>query len=203
MIEETIPATETQKEKEGETKEKGIDFKLNKLQRLVTNSTERDDARPVLACVHIRKGIIEVANGFVLVQKAIEYDGNELLLKAKDIEKLKDSSTLEGVIFTKTEADRGLRVLGQIETILELQQGNFPQTDKLYPITEPVFKIALAREQLLTVLKSLDKTENIIRFTFYGKSDPVKFDIQETGTKGLIMPMYVDWEENSKENKER
>ena len=177
-----------------------MEFTLNKSQRLVTNAAAKDESRPVLTCVHIRKGIIEAGNGFILVQKQIDYDGDEeLFLKGKDIAKCKD---LDGNVSFSTEGG-DVRAVGRETIILKAQSGVFPDTDKLYPkiISDEVirrlsgqepFRIALSRTQLLNLLNSLN--EKIVKFYFYGQEKPVEFEVTNSA-KGLIMPMNVQWEE--------
>lgn len=170
---------------------------LNKSQRLVVNAAEKETARPILHCVHIRKGVVEAANGFVLVQKVIEYDGDDkLLLDRDDVAKLKDQKELPVTITTEGDTVKASSMLGNLP--IKAQPGQFPDVDKLYPTGKPAFKIALSREQLLNVLKSLDKHEDIIRFYFYRIDSPVKFVVSSTSlgeivAKGLIMPMWVQW----------
>lgn len=169
---------------------------LNKSQRLVVNAAEKETARPILHCVHIRKGVVEAANGFVLVQKVIEYDGDDkLLLDRDDVAKLKGQKELPVTITTEGDT---VKASGDSELILKARTGQFPDTDKLYPTENPVFKIALSREQLLNVLKTLDKHEDIIRLYFYRIDGPVKFEVSSTSlgeivAKGMIMPMLVAW----------
>lgn len=169
-----------------------MEFTLNKSQRLVTNAALKDESRPVLTCVHIRKGIIEAANGFIAVQKDINYDGEEeLLLKGKELTKCKDRE--EGVVFSKGEGTE-IKAIGKDITILKAQIGTFPQIDKLYPtltsrqvlkrLGGKSFQIALSRNQLLNLLKCLDEDLN-------GKENPV--EIRTENAKGLIMPMMVRW----------
>ena len=178
-----------------------MEFTLNKSQRLVTNAAAKDESRPVLTCVHIRKGIIEAANGYTLVQKHIDYDGNEeLLIKAKELAKCKDK---EGkVTFSKGEGNE-IRAVGQETIILEAQSGKFPNAASLYPKTvgdevlerlrgKGPFKVALSAMELLNVLRSTD--EHILKLYFYGGSKPVEFRIGDI--RGMIMPMQVNWEEN-------
>ena len=184
-----------------------MEFTLNKSQRLVTNAAAKDESRPVLTCVHIRKRFIEAANGWILVQKKVDYAGDEqLLLKAKEVARCRDDCG--GVTFTTDGKE--VRAIGLDKSILGAQEGAFPDADKLYPYPmnaeetidrlsgkgqKEVFRIALSRERLLEVLKCFAKDESdVIRFHFYGTKSPVAFEV--TGSaKGMIMPMQVNWEE--------
>ena len=177
-----------------------MEFTLNKSQRLVTNAAAKEEDRPVLTCVHIRKGIIEAGNGYIAVQKPIEYDGDEeILLKSKELAKCKGAS----VAFSKVEGSSEVRAKGQETIILEAQSGEFPNIDKLYQIATPTavlnrlagrkeaFKIALSRSKLISLLNSFD--DDIVRFYFYGRESPVKLETEDA--KGIMMPMSVNWEE--------
>jgi len=175
-------------------------FTLNKSQRLVTNAAAKEESRPVLACVHIRKGTIEAGNGYLLVQKQIDYDGDEeLFLKAKEIAKCKD---INGKVEFSVEG-QDVKAVGRETVILKAKSGVFPDTDSLYPkiVSDEVirrlsgqkpFRIALSRTQLLNLLNSL--SGEIIRFYFYGGKQAIEFEVTDSA-KGLIMPLDVQWEE--------
>jgi len=184
-----------------------MEFTLNKSQRLVTNAVAKEESRPVLTCVHIRKGIIEAANGWILVQKRIDYHGDEtILLKADEVARCRDYC---GAVTFETKENQ-VTATGKEKMILEAQEGTFPDTDKLYPYPinteetidrlagreqKEVFRIGLSREVLLAVLKCLEQ-DDVIRFHFYGEKSPVEFEVRNHSTKGLIMPMVIaDWEE--------
>jgi hypothetical protein len=192
-----------------------MEFKLNKAQRLVTHATAKDTSRPILNNVHIRKGLIEASNGWLIIRKRINYDGyEELLLNSKDIASCRDEAwgaysqclpEPDTCVHFKTTAE-GVQAEGKQKLILQPQQGNFPNVDKLYPLTseetisrlagrEPAckFKIALKKRDLLALLNSLAEDEDTIRFFFYGEQSVVKFQVGKE-VEGLLMPMQVQWE---------
>ena len=182
-------------------------FQLTKEERLVTLAAAKDAGRPVIACVHLRKGIIEAANGYITVQKKVTYDGPELLLKATDLAKCRDDKS-GSVTFIIGEGSEEVIASGKDKLILDRQEGQYPDIDKLYPkkvveveIMECLtgspqlpFKIAMGRTNLITLLQSLD--EEVVRFHFYGRKTPVQ--VETLGAKGIIMPMDVKWEERYK-----
>ena len=170
-----------------------MEFKLNKTQRLVANGAEdKTGRRPILQCVHITKGQIETVDGFVLAQRRIDYDGDEeLLLEAAQIAKHKDSKTMPGVVYTTVEDSKEVRAVGEDIYTCQIQSGDFPKTEKLYPEGTPVFQIALGRSVLLKLLKCLGKDEEVIKFSFYSKESPVKFVYGDNEVKGVIMPCNV------------
>ena len=162
-----------------------MEFKLSKAQRLLTNAADKESIRPSLHCLHITKGKIQAANGFILMERNLDYDGENVLLDISDIAKHKDSKGLDGVVYTK-DGDN-IKAIGQDINIISPTVGTFPQTDKLYPTEEPVFKIALSRNELMNMLKCLDKDEDTIKFTFYGRHCPAKIEVGDD-IKGLLMP---------------
>jgi len=165
---------------------------LNKAQRLVANATAKDMSRPSLHSIHIRRGMVEAANGFILVQKPIEYKGESVLLDRDDILPLKDSRSL-GVVQLIFNGESDVKAIGETTTIIQKIVATYPDTKQLYPKGRKKYMVALGRDQLLLLLKSLDKDENCVVFSFYGKSEehrPVVFEVGDTA-KGLIMPMSL------------
>ena len=171
-----------------------IEFKLTKNQRAVANAAAKGVIRPVLHCVHIRKGLIEAADGYILVQKEIDYEGEEkILLEGEAVRKLGDDKSIQGVVFSSTDGKR-FEVLGQDVTVLTGQSGTFPDLDKLIPSGEPVFKIALSRKLLKKLISALDDSDVPVRFKFYGEHSPVKVEIPTEDTLAVLMPKEVTWQ---------
>jgi len=170
-----------------------MELKLNKVDRLICNAAAKDTERPVLHCVHISKGKIEAANGFVLMERKSDYDGDDILLDIADIAKHKDAKGLGGVVYTN-DGDN-IKAIGESINIIPKREGSFPNTDAVYPKEEPVFKISLSRTRILEALKCLDKDEDQLKLYFYGKEYPVKIEAVSGDVKGLIMPMLAAWDE--------
>ncbi len=178
-----------------------MEFKLTKAQRLVTNAAAKDMSKPVLQNIHIRKGVVEAANGFVLCQKKVDYDGEEkILLDAKAVTSLKDSKSLGGVIFHRADDAKStddVSAVGETKVALEPQEGTFPDTDRIVSELsgKAVFRIALGRGVLMSLLKCLEMgEEETVQFYFYGEKSPVRITANGGGTVGVIMPMYVSSE---------
>jgi len=174
-----------------------MEFKLNKTDRLIVNAAAKETDRMVLHCVHVAKGKIEATNGCVVVERKINYNGEDLLLDMGDIAKSKDSKGLDGVVYT-SDGDN-IKAIGESINIISKVEGTFPNTEQLYPVGEPVFKIALSKDRLMEVLKCLDKYEEKVKLYFYSKELPVKFETVSGDVKGLIMPMSADWGEIKEE----
>lgn len=168
-----------------------MEFKLDKTQRLVVNTTAEEQNRPILRCIHVKKGMIEATNKCIMIQRKIDYDGDEeLLLDKDDIAHLIDSKGLRGVVFT-TEGDK-VKTLGEDTRIFSPVIGNFFDLGKLYSDQIPILKIALSRKLLLKLLKSLGKDEDVIRFYFHSDQQMVEFEVGDN-IRGGIMPMNVEW----------
>jgi len=170
-----------------------MEFKLTKTDRLIANAAAKDTSRPVLHCVHIKKGAIEASNGFILMERKLDYDGEEVLLDISDIKSHKDAKGLGGIVYT-TDGEDNIKAIGQNVNIIPKQGGNYPKTESVYPKEEPVFKIALNGGELLNMLKCLDKDEKTVKLTFYGTEMPVKIEAAGGDVTGLIMPMEVSWD---------
>lgn len=174
-----------------------MEFKLTKTDRLITGAAARDTDRPVLHSVHLTKGKIEAANGFILMERKIDYDGEDIMLDVSDIAKHKDAKGLEGVVYT-SDGDN-IRAIGESVNIISKVDGNFPNTTALYPTAEPVFKISLSKDRIMEALKCLGKDEEQLKLYFYSKEHPVKIETLSGDVKGLIMPMSAKWDEDKAE----
>lgn len=167
-----------------------MEFKLNSNQRLVAFSADVYTRK--LSGVRIRKGVIEATNGYLAIQKTIDYDGEEeLILKAKEIAKLKKGE----IVFTQEAPGEDVKTQREKEIVLQPQQGTFPSIDRVYPEGQPVFKIVIAGKPLEQLLQSLSENEkDRIVFSFYGVNLPVKFEAgyyDPPTAKGLIAPMII------------
>jgi hypothetical protein len=184
------------------------EFKLTKKHRALKNAASKDTSRPTLHCIHITKGKVQAADGFIAMERGLDYDGDEdFLLNVDDITGHQDAKMMGGVVYVKQD-DGSMRVIGKGINIIKPVEGNYPNIDNLYPTTEPVFKIGISRTLLQQMLNCLDKDETAIKFIFYGENSPVKiiagpFDSKNTvpqllpndgdSVQGLIMPMKVQW----------
>ena len=150
-------------------------LKLTKTDRLIVNAAAKTLSRPALHCVHLTKGRIEAANGFLLMERKIDYTGEDALLDISDIAQDK----------------------GEVIDIIPRIGISFPDTKALYPTTKPVFKIALSKGQVMAALKCFREGEEVVKFTFYKIDSPVKIESIDGEVKGLIMPMQVSWRLNN------
>lgn len=172
-----------------------MEITLTKNQRLVAKAASKENPHRSIHCVHIKDGIIEAADGFILVRKKLGYTGEELLLNAKQIDLLQDINYKTPVVLV----DKGEDVLARSKygrTLITKEKEKFPETEQLFPKKPPVFKIALSRSVLRKLLSSLDNSDHIpLQFYFYGTKDVVKVCEGEE-TTALAMPMYVEWKDD-------
>ncbi len=167
-----------------------VPFQLNKTQQLLAKGVSQSISRPVLTGIHVRKGIAEVADGTILVQKAVDYDGDPIILDGKQVISCKADKQLGAVSFIPDGDSRVQAVVDGGTRVVDIVPGEFPETDSFFPKSDPVFKIALAKNILSKLLSCLDEKngENEIAFFFYGTTLPVEFRT-EGGTRGLVMPL--------------
>ena len=140
-----------------------LDHKMKDFKEL----THIAGAIPPLDCIHIKDGLIEASNGFVLVQKPIDYKG-ELLVKAADFRKAEDLPSTS-------------------------EQGNYPNTTRLYPTSTPSATTVLNKSRLKALLKCFPEDDAIVEISIYDKRTVVQFEFRspygEPYGKGLIMPV--------------
>lgn len=170
-----------------------MQFELNENQRKVVNTTTKDYVRPTLRCVHIKKNIIEAANGFIFTQKKIDYQYDEELLIDRDEFINHKPTKFRRIVHYDSNSDETIIAMGKFTNIFKPYNGDFPNTEQLYPKKEPVFRIALSKIHLKTLIDSLDTDNEAIKFSFYGEHEPVVFQSNNETTKGCIMPMFVQW----------
>lgn len=174
-----------------------MELSLTKEQRQVAHAAATEESRPVLATVCVRKNKLIAANGFVLAETVLPdlrepYEA-DILIPAKDILKAKDIKSTNSVLFHNNGDPGKARLMdAEGEKVITLTQGNFPNTDQLYPQSEPKFRIGLSCDVLSTILKIAGK-DNFVKLTFYGESQPVKFEAPRTDTQGIAMPYSVQW----------
>lgn len=166
------------------------EFTMSKDQRNIVNGTAKEYSRLVLNCVHIKPGIAEVADGFILVQKYIDYNGPEMLLNGKDIAAVKDQSRYFSSQFIDDENNGHVQVIGEQTLTISKAIGTFPNTEQLYPKDQPVFHIAIGKSILQKICKTMNKDSEMIKFYFTSPSNPVGFKV-ENDCQGLIMPMFA------------
>jgi len=156
---------------------------------VVDASARNCEERPVLGCVHIRKGYIEACDGYIMVRKRIDYAGEDsILLHARDIKK---ATTRQSVVKLELGDGRVVEVFGKdgnnIATLKRVNDAVFVDTNSVLPQGPPKFKIALNRSLLLKLINTLDKIDTPVRFYFYGRDNPVIVETEDT--EACIMPM--------------
>lgn len=173
-----------------------MELTLTKEQRQVAHAAATEETRPVLAAMCIRQNKLIASNGFIMAETTLEgipETHKDILIPAKDLLKAKDIKGMDRVMFHNNgEAGKAKLIDNDSEKIITLVQGTFPNTELIYPKTEPKFRIGLSCKVLSTMLKVAGK-DNFVKLTFYGESSPVKFEAPNTETQGLLMPYSVQW----------
>ena len=175
-----------------------MELSLTKEQRLVAHAAATNDDRLVLTSVCVRGNRLIATDGFMLAETELDNNSKpvetDVLIPASDLIKAKDMRSTGRVFVTKNDTNE-VKIMENDSTRIVLEiQGNFPNTDPLYPTTEHVFRIALSYEVLSKILKVSGKG-NYAKLTFYGQSDSFKYEVPNTNIKGLAMPLSVKWED--------
>jgi len=136
--------------------------------------------------------MIEAADGYILMQRKIDYSGKEeVLLAIDDIKKHQDMKSTGNVMYSNGGENGEIKAIGQDINIIQPMEGTYPDTDKLWPKGRTKLKIGIGRSVLRKVLLCLDKSEEGITFTFYGAEKPIKIEAANGDIKGLVMPMIL------------
>ena len=173
-------------------------FTMNKSQRLVANGAAKEDVRPVLTTVYIGKngagkGVAVSTDGYMLVEKHIDYDGDEsIMLDAKGVAVCKDNKQTGTVTFSIGEADCMDADVDGGTRHVDVVCGTYPRYEKLFPEGKPQFGIVLSKDVLAKMLKCLDEKngEGNIAFFFYSSSTAVEFHAGDE-VRGLIMSLHT------------
>jgi len=161
------------------------EIELTKAHKRLANITAESPNRFPLDHVHIKDGIAEVSDGFMLVQKPIDYK-DELLLDAETIKKQKAYPVWCDVQADKVVAKDGSLTIESVSAI-------YPDTQSLYPQNGVKTKVTLNKNKLLGFLKCFNEEDALVEISIYGDVKPVQFEIKNLDDKfygrGLIMPI--------------
>jgi len=152
----------------------------------------------VLQCVRIGEEEIAACDGFILAKRPIPTEpitGEVILVKAKDILEVQRKWKAKSLTIESDSIDHATitdEASGNtMET--ELVRGNFPNISKLFPATNVKAHAALSRHYLALISKLTTTDEHIVKLKVREATEPVEFTIGKT--RGLVMPMFVNWEE--------
>lgn len=178
--------------------ERNMTFVLDRNQRRLFHAalgTDHASGIPING-VHIRKGMAEATDGFLLLQVPIDYDGDDEVVIPKVPAAVKgDVAVAVSGDIVRMEGRNGV-VATETAT-----RGTFPDMSKLRPHgcrRKPRARTALSPDVLRTLLRSLPADTTHIRFHVYRESDGVSITASRPNAPdihGVLMPMFVKWME--------
>jgi len=185
-------------------------MKLDRYDIALVNGTSKNDSSPILQNVHLNKGILEAADGFMLTRREADVTPEEkeitTLLPATILGTIK-SSPKKQVVLTVV-ADE-LQVQYQNENgepidfnpTLSFHPGDttkaYPKLTQLFPKdTTKKAHIAIGVGLLKRLLACLPD-EGHLRIGITEIDKPLEFECSnmDRPIRGLVMPMFVDWQD--------
>ena len=174
-----------------------MEFTLTKEQEAIAHSAAKDSMRPVLANVCLRNGELIAADGFILAKTKVSGEfttENDTLIPSRDILRAKQG---KNPLRISGNGDNKVEICDKDGVILsEMQPGNFPKVDNLYPTEQSVFAIRISKEVLSTMLKMMVGNSDCIDFTFYSDKSAIAYKIfnryhdkEDATISGIAMPM--------------
>ena len=170
-------------------------IKLNKNQLAVANAAAKDQARPVLAAVHVERGRIVAADGYIMVAVEVFTPRGADMLVPRDTFKKAPKPT-RNFPDVELHPDGSISHLGS--TVDNgLVTGEFPKPDTylgLHPGKS--HRVAFDPAVLKKLLASIGDA-TVIRLYVKGEGEMVHFEANtEERHHGAIMPMYVNWSDD-------
>uniref|UniRef100_A0A6M3LJ28 DNA polymerase n=1 Tax=viral metagenome TaxID=1070528 RepID=A0A6M3LJ28_9ZZZZ len=185
-------------------------MKLDRYDIALVNGTGKEDARPMLQNVHLNKGRLEVADGFMLAFRETDVTPEEkeitTLLPAKILRTIKSTTKRQAILAVGTEE---LQVRYQNETGEPVDfnptlsfhpgdtSGTYPELTQLFPKdTTKKAHIAVGVGLLKRLLACLPD-DGHLRIGITEPDKPLEFECSnmDRPIRGLVMPMFVDWQD--------
>jgi hypothetical protein len=184
-------------------------MKLDKYDLALVNGASKEDSRPMLQCLHLTKGRIEVADGVMLATRDIDLqegeDNPETLIPTKMIKGVKAGKKQQALLAVNdsqavvTYQDKKGQAVDFEPTLSFKTYGDgksYPNIDALYESikTEKKAHIAVGVSVLKKLLATLPDS-GILRLGVTEPAEPLEFDCSnmDRPIRGLLMPMFVDW----------
>ena len=185
-------------------------MKLDKYDVALINATAKEPASKLLQCLHLSKGRIEAADGFMMARRELELEEGEVqpetLISAAMFKNIRPSKKQEALLATDNNsvtltyrnAEDGQPV--EFEPTLSFKAygygETFPNLDAQYDNspTEKKAHIAVSVSLLKKLLACLPN-EGILRIGINEVAEPMEYECSnmDRPIRGLIMPMFVDW----------
>ncbi len=197
---------------------------LTKTTRGLANGAATDDSRPVITGVLVSKDKAVVADGFLLVIKALQPP-------KMDFDQTSDDKIQEAIIpadalkackgdITKLQTIEAVRMLPSAELLkadatvtttkivvrmdgddfsveADTIEGNYPKYSELFPALPLRGQVAINTKLLKKLLKTLPD-ESILKLRIGEPENPVEFQCTdpdgEIPIRGIVMPMRVMWD---------
>jgi DNA polymerase III sliding clamp (beta) subunit (PCNA family) len=167
-----------------------------------------DSSRYVLNGIHLGKEFVEATDGRMLVRAPypVGYDkpAEGFILPGKDVKSavagLKKCRLPNAVVKVEKNCTKAKLVAEDVSRTAELVDGNWPNTDQVWPGEEPKFSITLSARLLVTIatyvknIHAKDTASPSIRLDF---TDATSVTVWSTKlddgreVKGLLMPMRM------------
>jgi len=143
-----------------------------------------------LRAVKIGNDEIVASNGFLLIRKPLETEGeNEVLVCAEDILKLRIVNKKAVPQISITEQNGTIEIDNNTTTLIsKIVEGNYPKLDTLYPKEKRTAFIAINLKLFAKLIKIVGE-DTIVKFRIRGKNVPIEFIAKDFS--GLIMPMFI------------
>jgi len=177
---------------------------LTKQQALVAKAAGKfSEGRPYMECVRIGKGKVVAADGFMLAQSPVDYDGEPVFVPSRIIPSGPCDVEMDG---------KTVRVI-TAETTREAPHAtyDYPDTEKVWrmetkrkPKACVALNVALLRK-MLACIEGKDggkSSSGMVRLYIRRPEDAVEWRVQEPDgsvmVEGLIEPMFTWWEKENK-----
>jgi len=187
-------------------------MKLDKYDIAMVNAGCKTDepARPMLQCLNLTKGRIEVANGFIMATRDLELEDGEAkpetLLPISMVKQIKAGGKQQAILKTDNQVstvtyqdEMGKQTEFEPEYSFKSLSNSksFPDTTQIFPkdTTKKAHICVLVRE-LRSILNILPNNGFLrIGITEPDKALEFECDHMDRPIRGLIMPMFVDWKD--------
>ena len=187
-------------------------MKLDKYDLALVNAACKDNetARPMLQCLHFTQGKVEAADGFMLAVRDLDLqvgeEKPEALLNTRMIKQIKPGKRQEAILSiadgkAKVDylKDNGTGEPAEFAPSISFGtfKAIFPKTDQLWLAGEKKAQIAVSAGLLKKLLATMPDG-GILRIGITEPSAPLEFECSnmDRPIRGMIMPMFVDWEKH-------
>lgn len=185
-------------------------MKLDRYDIALVNGTSKNDSSPILQNVHLNKGILEAADGFMLARREADVTPKEkeitTFIPTKILKTIRGTSKKQAILTLGAEE---LQVQYQdkvgksidFNPTLKFQAGDttrtYPELTQLFPKdTTKKAHIAIGVGLLKRLLACLPD-EGHLRIGITEIDKPMEFECSnmDRPIRGLVMPIFMDWQD--------